>query len=119
MPRKSHAVVALVVFVVCAAFVSAYPAKALTNKDVVTMVKGGLASQTIVEIIRQSECNFDISPEAMVALKQDGVPDVVIQAMVAKNNPSGAPESQPLSSGNELSEGRGVTFIDGSARVQM
>lgn len=118
MPRKIYAYVAIVMLVVFTSAIFAHSTKALTNKDIVTMVKGGVAPQTIIEIIKQSECQFDISPEAMIALKQEGVPDVVIHAMAAKNNPSNTEQTQSLSDSSELS-GRGVTFIDGSTKVQM
>lgn len=122
MPRKNHIFVTLIMLVLCTFTAFAHSVKALTNKDIVTLVKGGLAPQTIVEMIKQSECKFDISPEAMIALKQDGVPDMVIHAMVAKNNPNSSPTSPDSSSpGTEsfTAPSTGITMIDGSNQIPM
>lgn len=55
---------------------------ALTNKDVIEMVKAGLAVDIIVAKIKSSETNFDTSPGALTELKAAHVPDAVILAMV-------------------------------------
>lgn len=57
--------------------------KALTNADVVKMVKAGLDTDTIVLAIRQGATAFDTSPDALIALKSDGVSGKVIDAMLA------------------------------------
>lgn len=57
-------------------------APALTNKDIVDMMKAGLTADIIVAKIKSSEANFDTSPAALAELKAANVPDDVILAMV-------------------------------------
>ena len=60
---------------------------ALTNKDVVDMLKVGLTPSIVIAKIKTSKCSFDTSPAALQALKAASVPDEVILVMV--ENPSG------------------------------
>src|SRR5215813_8441009 len=62
----------------------------LTNDQVITMVKAGLSSSTIVTKIRASKTNFNTSTDELVRLKQFLVPDAVINAMVNPNAGSSA-----------------------------
>jgi hypothetical protein len=55
----------------------------LTNDGVVKMVKAGLPEAVIIQKIRSSERKFDTSTDALIRLKSAGVPDKVIEAMVA------------------------------------
>jgi hypothetical protein len=64
---------------------------ALTNKDVVEMLKAGLTADVVVAKIKSSETNFDTSPAALAELKTANVPDDVILAMV--KGPAGAREA--------------------------
>lgn len=57
-------------------------ANALTNKDVVDMVKAGLTAEVVIAKIKSSGKNFDTSPAALADLKAANVPDEVIFAMV-------------------------------------
>lgn len=56
--------------------------KPLTNADVVKLVQAGLAEDTIVLAIHNSQTSFDTSPEALIDLKAKGVPAAVINAML-------------------------------------
>jgi len=56
--------------------------KALTNQDVVDLVKTGLSSEIIVAKIKTSACQFDTSTAGLKGLKDAGVPDAVIVVMV-------------------------------------
>lgn len=62
----------------------------LTNDDVVAMVKSGLASEIIVAKIKNTDCKFDTSPGALKDLKESGVPEAVILAMVQAPSANGA-----------------------------
>lgn len=55
----------------------------LTNKDVISMVKGGLAESTIVLAIQHSPTQFDTSPQALIELRGQGVPEKVLNAMLS------------------------------------
>ena len=63
----------------------------LTNDVVVKLVKGGLPESVIVQKIRASERKFDTSADGLIKLKNAGVPDKVIEAMVAPPAAAAAP----------------------------
>lgn len=67
-------------------------AAALTNKDVLEMLKSGLTAEIVIAKIKSSPAKFDTSPTALAELKTAGVPDAVIMAMV-----QGSSESTPAS----------------------
>ena len=54
----------------------------LTNDKVITMVRAGLPPSIIVNKIRASKTAFNTSTEELIRLKQDKVPDEIINAMV-------------------------------------
>jgi len=56
--------------------------KALTNKDVLEMLKGGLPADIVAAKIKASRCNFETEMADLKALKDGGVPDNVVLAMV-------------------------------------
>jgi hypothetical protein len=68
---------------------------ALTNKDVLDMMKAGLAADVIVAKIKSSATNFDTSPSALAELKTANVPDSVILAMVKGPAPGAAGTEAP------------------------
>jgi len=68
---------------------------ALTNRDVLDMVKAGLAPDIIVAKIKSSETNFDTTPSALAELKTANVPDNVILAMVKGRATAASTETPP------------------------
>ena len=56
--------------------------KALTNQDVIGLCQAGLSPEVVTTKIKSTATNFDTSPEALKHLKQEGVPDSVILAML-------------------------------------
>jgi hypothetical protein len=56
--------------------------QALTNSDVMGMVKTRIGTEIIVAKIKNASCSFDTGPAALKELKDAGVPDGVILAMV-------------------------------------
>src|SRR5688500_16063695 len=105
------------------------PTQVLTNKDVVEMMKAGLAADIVLAKIKSSETNFDTSPAALAELKAANVPDNVILAMVkgpAPANTEAAPADAVVNvpdgteveiqltnnaSGEELKVGDVVDFV--------
>jgi hypothetical protein len=71
------------------------PGSTLTNQDVLEMLKSGLTVEIVIAKIKASTCNFDTSANALEALKNAGVPDGLIVAMVQ------APTMTPVSSDPE------------------
>jgi Ca-activated chloride channel family protein len=59
------------------------PSKPFTNDDVLKLVKAGFGQETILEAIRTNVCLFDTSAEALLALKNAGVGEKIIVAMLA------------------------------------
>jgi hypothetical protein len=56
----------------------------LTNDDVLKLVKAKLPESVIIKKIANSNCAFDTDPDALIKLKQAGVSEGVINAMVDK-----------------------------------
>ncbi len=54
----------------------------LTNESVVQLTKAGLSNDAIIEKIKSSDVNFDLSTKALSDLKADGVADAVIVQML-------------------------------------
>jgi len=71
--------------------------KPLVNADIVKMVKAGLAEDTIVLAIQNKPSSFDTSPEELIRLKEQGVSQAVLNAMLNASNPAPAapPPSEP------------------------
>jgi hypothetical protein len=61
----------------------------LTNEDVVRMTRAQLSPAIILATIDASDAAFDVSPDGLIALKEAGVPDAIIRAMVERS-PRGA-----------------------------
>ena len=57
----------------------------LTNADVVQMQKAGLSEEITLSKIAGSQTNFDIGTQDLIRLKEAGVNDGIINAMVQKS----------------------------------
>lgn len=58
----------------------------LTNEDVVLMTKAGLNKTLIIRKVKESKNNFDVTAQSLVALKNAGVEDEVIAAIMDGNS---------------------------------
>ena len=69
----------------------------MTNRDVIRMSAAGLAEDVIITAIRQaSRRDFDLSANGLIELKQGKVPDPIVRAMQALEDPSSRePEPRP------------------------
>src|SRR5262245_15686771 len=54
----------------------------VTNADVLSMVTSDLAEEVIIDILKLSSCTCDISPSELQRLREAGVSDAVMVAMV-------------------------------------
>jgi hypothetical protein len=61
------------------------PGVVLTNADIVQMQKAGLSEEIILSKITGSPVNFDIGTQDLIRLKEAGVNDNIINAMVQKS----------------------------------
>ena len=69
--------------------------QALNNDSVIKMVKAGLTDDVIVATINANPGAYDASPDGLIALKQAGVSNKVIDAIVAKSTFSTPDSAQP------------------------
>lgn len=69
--------------------------KPLTNADVISMVKAGLAESTIILSIQHSPTVFDISPQGLISLQRQGVPHMVLDAMISAESEKPTPPTVP------------------------
>jgi hypothetical protein len=67
----------------------------LTNADIVRMVNAGIPESVIVRVIEVSGTGFPATPDALVSLKQQRVPDSVLAAIVESQAPRMAPVGPP------------------------
>ncbi|HUS09932.1 MAG TPA: hypothetical protein VMZ30_05640 [Pyrinomonadaceae bacterium] len=67
----------------------------LTNKDVLDMVKAGLATEIVVAKIKASPGKFETSAATLAELKSANVPDAVIIAMLGSSGESAAAAEEP------------------------
>lgn len=54
----------------------------MTNDEVISLAKAGLSPQIIIGKIRSSQTNFDLSTDQLIKLKQAGVNDDIVAAML-------------------------------------
>jgi hypothetical protein len=63
---------------------SAAPEAGLTNADIVHMQKAGLSEEIILSKIGTSTTNFDTGTQDLIQLRDAGVKNTIINAMVQK-----------------------------------
>ncbi len=75
-------------YVLLLALASALPAQdqrqMVTNATVAEMVRAGVATDLILDVIHRSECPFDVDPASLIWLKNARVPDEIVRAMAAR-----------------------------------
>lgn len=77
----------------CAAVTMAQKSEVLTNKSIVDLTKAGISKKSIISKINSSTCKFSTETQALISLKNSGVDEEVIDAMMAKaeNGATAAP----------------------------
>lgn len=65
---------------------AAHAQQSLDNDGVIKLVKSGLGEDLIVQTITASAGKYDVSADALIALKQAGVTDKELGAMITKNS---------------------------------
>jgi Glycine zipper len=61
-------------------------AMAITNYDVISMTRAGVSDDVIISTMRSRGARLDLSPQALISLKQSGVNDRVLLAAQDMNN---------------------------------
>lgn len=73
----------------------------MTNDEVITLTKAGLSPAIIIGKIRTGKSNFDLSTDSLIKLKQSGVSDDIVSAMLeAKSGRSTAAATGPSMPGD-------------------
>ena len=73
---------ALFLFSAVAAQDSKPPKKVLKNADIIVMVQNHFDDATLIKLIAISDCDFDLSTDALLELHKAGVSGVVLRAMM-------------------------------------
>jgi hypothetical protein len=76
----------------CAA---AFAQQVLTNESVEKMAKARLGDDVIVSMIQSQAGHYEVTPEALIALKKKGISDKVLAALAAKSNTSATAPATP------------------------
>ncbi len=73
----------------------------MTTEEVITLTKAGLSPSIIIGKIRTGKSSFDLSTDSLIKLKQSGVSDDIVAAMLeAKSGKSTASAAGPSISGD-------------------
>ena len=99
----------------------------MTNETVIQMVKAGFSENVILAKMRSSQTKFDTRTEALIALKQAGTPEKVMQAIVSGGAPpaSAAPAaSAPAASAPAVAAPQGgrrgpIHHLSGGKQVEL
>jgi hypothetical protein len=89
------------IFIVALFMPSLIHAETLTNDTIIMLSKAGLGEGLIIDKINGDACGYDVSTQKLIALKQVGLSDNVISAMVRRCA--------------TLAQVRGIAGDDGSA----
>lgn len=82
-PTKFFRIVLLTISMLVIGGINVLAQEVMRNADVVSLVKAGLSNSIIVDKIRGSKSDFDLSTDALILLKQAGVSDDIVGAMLA------------------------------------
>ncbi|MDA2925647.1 hypothetical protein MYX78_00170 [Acidobacteria bacterium AH-259-G07] len=74
--------------------VSAFALEVLTNEKIIELGEANVSDELILTLITNSECNFEIDVDSILALKATGVSERIIQAMI-KTSSASTPENLP------------------------
>lgn len=70
-------------------------AMAVTNFDLLQMTRAGVSEDVIISTMRSRGARIDLSPQALIALKQQGVSDRVVMAAQDMTNAGGYAPAPP------------------------
>ena len=88
--------------------------RALTIADVTRMVKAGLSEDLVIAQIRKNGKAFDLTTDDLLKLKESGVSDNILKAMVDPGGPAQAPDPAPGSVPEEV----GVYWAEGGKEMR-
>ena len=93
----------LIMIISAARFCYSQTEEVLTNEKVIELFQKGLSSSILVNKIQVTKNTFDVSTDALLKLKEQKIPDEVVNAMIIATgkNPTGTKATEP-------SEGQGI-----------
>ena len=104
MKKNNFLLVCLLAFSFCLATAGGAFAQneTMTNEEVITLAKAGLNQSIIIDKIKTTKTNFDLSTDSLIKLKQAGVSDAIVTAMLEaksgkQSNGSVANSTAPVS----------------------
>lgn len=114
MPRSRTSFISSLVFAVALTCVLASAQQALDDDAVLKMMKGGLSDDLIVQTINAQPGHYATTPDDLMRLKQAGVSDKVMGAMITRNSaPATSSAAAPATSAAAPSGGvAGFTGVD-------
>ena len=119
MGIRSLAMLITLALITCAVS-AADSAKAMTNQDVISLVKAKVSENTISMAIRSAKSAFDTSAAGIVKLSVAGVPETIIQVMIeAKGGGDSAAGSAFAASSGKGMNPEEVVLMDGDKRSVM
>src|SRR5882672_1862582 len=89
----------------------------MTNETVIQMVKAGFSENVILAKMRSSQTKFDTRTEALIALKQAGTPEKVMQAIVSGGAPPAA--SAPAAAAPQGGRRGPIYHLSGGKQVEL
>lgn len=98
MKKKLMITVLVLAVIVCATGLAVAQDETMTNNEVISLSKAGLSSSIIIDKIRTSKTNFDMSTDSLIKLKQAGITDDIVSAMLAAKSGIAPSASSPASS---------------------
>ena len=84
----------------------------LTNQSVISLVKAGLDKSLIITTINNTESKFDLSTTTLIALKKQGIPNEIINAMVEKSASGSVDKGKSSSTGTTSSASSPLSGLD-------
>ncbi len=82
-----------------AAAAPSWAQSSMSNEDVIALVQADMSEDIILAAIRGADGGFDTSAAGLLSLKNAGVPDSIISAMVTSASPAAATSSAEASGG--------------------
>ncbi|HZX57963.1 MAG TPA: YXWGXW repeat-containing protein, partial [Mucilaginibacter sp.] len=70
----------------------------LTNRAIIQLYRAGISKSVIAAKINNTACNFDLSTNGLVDLKDNGIPDDLVTDMINKGNAAPVVDNVPQSS---------------------
>lgn len=124
---------AMLLLIACSTAIAQQQKKALSNADVIAMVKVSLPENTIILAIQQGPTDFDTSALKLIELKNQGISPKILDAMIQAGTPvesqrqanipsRTASNTNPLSPVSEINEAMSygeVVMVDGVRRIEM